>query len=295
VRNADPVGAVHYPESDGKPMAETETHFETMVDLVHQLRWHLAARTDRTHVAGNQLWYWVEGDPRQSVAPDVYVVVGVPQLPPKPIWKTWVDRCAPTVVFEVTSPSTADEDLLRKPRIYGRLGTQELFLFDPLREYLTPPLQVWRRVGEELEPAIGPERSEVLGLDLRPDGPRLELVGPGGERVPPLGRIRPAMERARRRAEQERERAEQEKRRADEAEQRAEQARERAEQAQERAEQERERAEQAQERAEQERQRAEQERERAEQAQERAERDRERAARLVERLRAAGLAPEDED
>jgi Uma2 family endonuclease len=235
VRNADPVGAVHYPESDGKPMAETETHFTTMVDLVHQLRWHLASREGPFHVAGNQLWYWVEGDPRRCVAPDVYVVVGVPQEPPKPIWKTWVDRCAPTVVFEVTSRSTADEDLRRKPPIYELLGTRELFLFDPLREYLTPPLQAWRRVGERLEPAIGAARSEVLELELRPVGPRLELVGPEGEVAPPFARVREVVEAKQQQADQERHRADQERHRADQAEHRARRAERRASRAETRA------------------------------------------------------------
>jgi Uma2 family endonuclease len=262
VRNADPIGEVHYPESDGQPMGETETHFLVILDLAHQLRWHLAGQQDHTHVAGNQFWYWVEGDPRRCVAPDVYVVVGVPQEPPRSIWKTWEDRCAPTVVFEVTSRSTADEDRGRKRANYEQLGTRELFLFDPLREYLTPPLQAWRRVGERLERARAPRavgsgspelRSEVLGLDLRVEGPRLVLVGRRGEQAPPFGRIREIVERAERRAAE------------------------------------------AQQLLDLERERADQERERADRERARADAERERVLELEAKLRAAGMLPDDSD
>ncbi|MGK7877060.1 MAG: Uma2 family endonuclease, partial [Xenococcaceae cyanobacterium] len=76
---------------------------------------------------------------------------------------------------------------------------------------------------------------------------------------------------------------------------RAEQEKQHAEQEKQRAEQEKQRAEQEKQRAEQEKQRAEQEKQRAEQEKQRAERAEQRATQLAERLRAAGIEPDDFD
>ena len=68
--------AVHYPESDGKPMAESDLHREIMVYIIHLLqRW---LRGQQVYVSGNLLLYYEEGNPRKVVAPDCFVVWGVP-------------------------------------------------------------------------------------------------------------------------------------------------------------------------------------------------------------------------
>lgn len=41
------------------------------------------------YVGANQFLYYVEGDPRRVVAPDLFVVRGVPKLPARGTYKLW--------------------------------------------------------------------------------------------------------------------------------------------------------------------------------------------------------------
>lgn len=66
---------VVYPESDGKPMAETEYHRDIMIDFIQMLK-HYFRDVDDVHVSGNLLMYYEEGNPRKSVSPDVFVAFG---------------------------------------------------------------------------------------------------------------------------------------------------------------------------------------------------------------------------
>lgn len=168
--------AVYYPESDGEPMAETDVHRQQMVYLIEALTDYF--RDDpQVYVAGNLLLYYAEGDP-ESVAPDVFVVFGVPKGNRR-VYKLWTEGKGPDVVFELTSRDTMWKDLGPKKGTYEMLGVQEYFLFDPLKEYLEPPLQgyrleeaTYRRMeGEQLS-------SQVLGLELRVEGEFLRLYDP---------------------------------------------------------------------------------------------------------------------
>ena len=66
---------VEYPSSDGKPMAETPVHRDVMIDAIQILKRRFANRSD-VYVSGDMLMYYEEGNPRKSVAPDVFVVLG---------------------------------------------------------------------------------------------------------------------------------------------------------------------------------------------------------------------------
>ncbi|WP_343423473.1 hypothetical protein [Candidatus Amarolinea dominans] len=63
-----------YPESDGKPMAESDLHREIMFWIIHLLQRFFAGQ--RVYVSGNLLIYYEQGNPRKSVAPDCFVVWG---------------------------------------------------------------------------------------------------------------------------------------------------------------------------------------------------------------------------
>jgi Uma2 family endonuclease len=161
---------LHYPEADGRPLAETEAHAQCLIDSRESLRAYF--RDDpNVHVGGNLLFYYSEGDPRQSVAPDVFVVHGVPRDKQLRVYKLWEEGRTPEFVLEITSPSTRYEDLGAKRGLYQVLGVHEYFLFDPLHEYLRPPLQGFRLAGDEYRPiapaAEGALASETLGLELR--------------------------------------------------------------------------------------------------------------------------------
>jgi len=134
-----PAAQVVYPERDGRPVAETDVHIEQLLELRETLAWYF--RDDpQVYVSGNLLLYYVEGNPNERIAPDVFVVFGVPKGQRR-VYKVWEEGKGPDVVFEITSCSTRREDLGEKKLIYADLGVKEYFLFDPLGEYLQPPFR----------------------------------------------------------------------------------------------------------------------------------------------------------
>ena len=66
---------VEYPSSDGRPIAEGDHQRTPLTYAVDALRLHFRDRPD-VYVSGNLLIYYEEGNPRASVAPDVFVVLG---------------------------------------------------------------------------------------------------------------------------------------------------------------------------------------------------------------------------
>lgn len=177
---------IHYPESDGKPMGETDVHIDAMIYLREALRDHF--RDDpQIYVAGNMLLYYEEGNPAACVAPDVFVVQGVAKGERR-TYRLWDEGQPPAVVFEITSRGSRLEDLGTKRAVYAMLGVREYFLYDPLGEYLRPSLQGYRlQEGEYqrlLPGAAGEFISQALGLELRLEHGRLRVFNPAtGERL----------------------------------------------------------------------------------------------------------------
>ena len=177
---------IHYPESDGKPMGETDVHIDALIYLREALRDHF--RDDpQMYVAGNMLLYYEEGNPAACVAPDVFVVQGVAKGQRR-TYRLWDEGQPPAVVFEITSRGSRLEDLGIKRAVYAMLGVQEYFLYDPLGEYLRPSLQgYWLQEGEYqrlLPGAEGGFISQALGLELRLENARLRVFNPAtGERL----------------------------------------------------------------------------------------------------------------
>lgn len=179
---------IDYPTSDGRPMAETDLHRQVMMDLIATLADHFAA-DPRTYVSGDLLLFDEEGNRRRHVAPDVFVVRGVPKLPPRDHYLLWREGRAPDVVIEVTSKTTRREDQTKKLALYrDTIRVPESFQFDPTEDYLEPPFQGARLVGDAyvpIEPVAGRLPSERLGLHLERDGTALRLFDPvTGRRLP---------------------------------------------------------------------------------------------------------------
>ena len=135
MRAAQVEDQVEYPESDGKPMGETDLHRDWMIRILEILRYRY--RGQRVYVASNLLVYYEEGLPRKFVVPDDFVVLDCDPHRRR-VFKTWEEGRVPDVVFEVTSRGTRSDDESFKPQIYERLGVQEYFLYDPSNEYLRP-------------------------------------------------------------------------------------------------------------------------------------------------------------
>lgn len=196
---------VVYPTGDGEPMAETPTHRDNMIGLIDVLRTRFRRDPD-VYVSGNMFIYYVPGRKRRHVAPDVFVVLGVPDRD-REAYFVWEEGKGPDIVFELTSPSTEDEDLGKKFLLYqDTLRVREYFLFDPLDQYLKPSLQGFRLIEgryEPIRPVEGRLRSEVLGLHVGREGKFLRLHDPEtGERLPTSPEARGDLEeRLRREAE----------------------------------------------------------------------------------------------
>ncbi|MYD88697.1 MAG: Uma2 family endonuclease [Acidobacteria bacterium] len=164
---------IHYPSSDGKPMAENDAQRSAIMYGIGALMRHFRERRD-VYVSGDLLLYYEEGNPRVSIAPDVFVVFGVEKRE-RLNYKLWEEGRAPSFVLEVASRSTWRDDLGRKRSVYARLGVSEYWQYDPTGEYLPARLQGERltRSGYVRQPALtAPDgaltlRSRTLALELR--------------------------------------------------------------------------------------------------------------------------------
>ena len=178
--------AVHidYPESDGRPMGETDLHRDWIIRIIQLLKHRF--RGERVYVSGDLLVYYEEGNIHRFVVPDAFIVK---QADPerRRTYKAWEEGKGPDVVFEVTSRSTWREDTMSKFDKYRRLGVPEMFLYDPSGDCLEPPLQGYHLIrdeyermepemegwlrSEELEARLIVERGDLIIYDVR-DGQR---------------------------------------------------------------------------------------------------------------------------
>ncbi len=195
---------IYYPDSDGEPVGETPVHFEEMVYVWEALNDRFEDDPD-VFVGANMFLYYRKGDPRGVVAPDGFVVKGVPKVPgglQRRKYLLWQEGQVPCFVLETTSESTHQKDR-DKRKTYAQLGVPEYFQFDPFGEYLSPPLQGFRLVKGLYEPVRpnldGSLLSHTLGVIFRSDGIRLRLTD--AATGAPLLR-RKEIEKARRQAEE---------------------------------------------------------------------------------------------
>ena len=157
------VSQVYYPESDGKPMGETDEHRDEMVRHIQTLQSYYQGQ--KVYVSGDLLVYYEQGNPRKFVVPDAFVVKGVSPKRRR-TYKIWLEGKAPDVVIETTSRKTRRKDTVDKPDLYAKLGVKEYFLFDPDQEYLDPPLQGYRRVSDVFVPIAADSDRRLASHEL---------------------------------------------------------------------------------------------------------------------------------
>ena len=167
------VADLEYPSSDGLPLCENDL----------QLRWILLlfANLDllvEDYVAGNMLWYPVQGRPKISMGPDVMVCLGRPKQPPRSSWRPWREEGVnPQVVFEVWSPDNDAAHKKDKLQKYERYGVEEYYTYEPFSQ----ELEVWLRVGGRLvQQATRDFTSPRLGIRLVCDVGGLVVYHPDG-------------------------------------------------------------------------------------------------------------------
>jgi Uma2 family endonuclease len=134
-----------YPDSDGQPMADNTLQFQWIVTLKENLELMYADTAD-VFVAGDLLWYPVEGDNKTRVAPDAMVAFGRPKGYRGSYMQWKEDNIAPQVVFEVLTPGNR-RAALAKLLFYDRFGVKEYYEYDPYNVELIG----WQRQDGGLE------------------------------------------------------------------------------------------------------------------------------------------------
>jgi len=113
------VAQITYPQSDGQPMADNTKQFRWIVTIQGGLD-ALFRENPQVFVAGDLLWYPVEGHPEICMAPDVLVAFGRPKGD-RGSYMQWEEGgIAPQVVFEIRSPGNTIAVMTRKFRFAER-------------------------------------------------------------------------------------------------------------------------------------------------------------------------------
>ena len=160
--------AIFYPEEDGKPMAVSDLHRRILIRTLLVLEAYLAQRPE-AYVSGDILMYYVEGDPRKSISPDVLVAFGLGKKLRR-TYKVWEEGKVPDFVMEFSSKGTYRADLGRKLELYALLGIQNYFLYDAEGLYLPSPLMGFELIDGLYVPISagidGGLHAATLGLDF---------------------------------------------------------------------------------------------------------------------------------
>src|SRR3972149_4691571 len=118
-----PIEAIEYPDSDGKPMADNDRQYFQMTLLRFGLQVYYRDNP-QVYVGANLLIYYVEGNPRESVAPDVFLSLSVP-AGERRTYLVWKEGKVPDLVVEIASETTHWRDLAQKKGLYEWLGVRE--------------------------------------------------------------------------------------------------------------------------------------------------------------------------
>ncbi len=168
-----------YPDSDGRPMADNTIQYQYIITIQVGLD-ALFQDDPNVFVAGDLLWYPVQGQSGINKAPDVMVAFGRPKGE-RGSYKQWQEgNIAPQVVFEILSPSNTIGEMREKRRFYAQYGVEEYVEFDPE----SGTLEVWQREGPFFRwlPLEDEWRSPRLNVTLKVEDGQLSVYGPDGKK-----------------------------------------------------------------------------------------------------------------
>lgn len=166
--------SIDYPSGDGSPLAESFAHLNAILTTFEVLRQFLEGQ--KATVLANQYMYYEQGNPRLRVAPDVMVACGV-RPGGRDNYVISQEGIVPSVIFEVTSPSTQNEDKGYKKKLYARLGVVEYWLFDPKGEWIMNKLKGNRLITFEEEGKLVNHYVPITDGISQPLGLRLVVEG----------------------------------------------------------------------------------------------------------------------
>ena len=174
---AQTLPAIIYPDSDGKPMSDNTKQFQLIVTIQGGID-ALFKDNENVFVAGDLLWYPVEGDNKTRQAPDTMVVFGRPKGY-RGSYQQWLeDNIAPQVVFEIISPGNRMGTLFKLFNFYQNYGVEEYYVYSPEDNELMGWVRSEGKLNyiESMEGWVSPRleiRFETASGDLeiyRPDG-----------------------------------------------------------------------------------------------------------------------------
>jgi Uma2 family endonuclease len=170
---------IEYPDSDGNPMSDNTKQFRWITTIKYNLDW-LFANDQNVFVAGDLLWYPVEGNPKRRVAPDVMVAFDRPKGD-RGSYKQWLEGdIAPQVVFEILSPGNTANEMSLKLAFYELHDVEEYYVYDPD----TNDLSGWKREHGYLTEVLVMQDWISPRLGIRFDlstPPELQIYRPNGE------------------------------------------------------------------------------------------------------------------
>ena len=208
--------SIVYPDSDGQPMADNTLQFSWIVVIKENLELQFA-KVEDVFIAGDLLWYPVEGNPKLRQAPDTMVVFGRPKGY-RGSYQQWSENnIAPQVVFEILSPGNRFTQMLNKFKFYENYGVEEYYLYDPYQN----DLQGWLRSQEQAEleaiASLNGWVSPRLQIRFELTEENLLIFRPDGEKFHSFVELGQLKEQESQRAEQALQELQQEKQRAEEA------------------------------------------------------------------------------
>lgn len=172
---------ITYPSSDGLPMAESTEHYQWIVTIEGGLE-TLFKDDPNVFVAGDLLWYPVEGRSDIRRAPDVMVVFGRPKGARGSYIQHLEEGIAPQVVFEILSQGNRISEMARKFEFYQTYGVEEYYVYD----HLAKDLVGWLRNQDDqhLEPIADMQNwtSPRLGIRFELTDETLKIFQPDGTR-----------------------------------------------------------------------------------------------------------------
>ena len=207
-----------YPDCDGNPMSDNTKQFRWIVTIKENLELLYAENSD-VFVAGDLLWYPVEGNTTIRQAPDIMVAIGRPKGD-RGSYQQWKETgIAPQVVFEILSPGNRLAEMQRKLSFYERYGVNEYYIYDPDQIDFAG----WMRVDGKLESIEEPQSwvSPLLEIRFNLEPDTLQIYRPDGQPFLSFGDLDLRRQAAEQRADTAEQRADTAEQRADTAEQRA--------------------------------------------------------------------------
>jgi len=173
---------IEYPSHDTHHIAENTLQFRWIVMIEGGIE-ALFRDDPNVFVAGDLLWYPVEGKPSIRMAPDVLVAFERPKGHRMSYLQWDEGGVPPQVVFEILSPSTPTNknrwEVFEKLAFYAEHGVEEYYLYDPDDIWMAG----WKREGSGLRNIEDIEAgwtSPRLGVHLELKD-ELILTGPDGK------------------------------------------------------------------------------------------------------------------